>query len=93
MLPTIALILVEGKLDQARYARVDLPNEVSTIAWCLDKDPPIVIYLRKPMPNPELSKVRAGWFERMSNNLADGGIWTWGVSFRGTSTKTRPWRK
>ena len=72
-------LLAEGTLDECGYAWVDLPNEVETITSCFEKDPPTVEYLREPIPNPELPKVKAGWLDRMYDTMADAGSWTWGV--------------
>ena len=72
-------IIAQGILDAAGYAWCGLPESVDNIFYNFDKDPPTVEYLKQPVTNPELPKVKEGWLERMADNIAAAGSWTWGT--------------
>ena len=58
---------------------VHYQNQLIMFSYKFDKDPSTVEYLKQPVPNPELAKVREGWLDRMADNVADVGSWTWGM--------------
>ncbi len=72
-------VVAQGTLDDNGYAFCPLPLSVKNVSYDFDKDPPTVAYLKKPVPNPELPKVKAGWFDRLADGIADRGSWVWGA--------------
>ena len=72
-------IVAQGTLDDNGYAWCELPISVNNVSYDFDEDPPTIEYLIEPIANPEQSKVQEGWFDRMADNIAAAGSWTWGV--------------
>ena len=72
-------VVAQGLLDGNGYAWCELPPQINNVSYDFDNDPPTIEYLKQPIANPELPKVKAGWFERMRENIVAAGSWTWGT--------------
>jgi len=72
-------VVAEGTLDTKGRARCILPVSVNNVSYNFHEDPPTIEYLIQPVPNPELAKVRKGWFDGMLDGIAEVGTWIWGT--------------